>query len=87
MIKASCDIKNTNQAYALNILTSIIREFPDYERQIGVTLSNEFQQTVGSHFLDLTYSSLMVIRAPDFLLGEETLAVDNQSGIRTKRLG
>lgn len=33
LIKAACDINNTvNQAYALNIIITIIREFPDYEK-------------------------------------------------------
>lgn len=33
LIKAACDIGNTlNQAYALNIIITIIREFPDYEK-------------------------------------------------------
>jgi hypothetical protein len=42
IIKAACDIGNhKNQAYALNLLISIIREFPDYEKQIG-TLAQEF---------------------------------------------
>lgn len=66
LIKAACDINNTvNQAYALNIIITIIREFPDYEKQIGSQLSQEFTQTIGNHFLDITYSCLLTIRQPD----------------------
>jgi len=33
IIKAACDIGNyRNQAYALNLIIAIIREFPDYEK-------------------------------------------------------
>jgi hypothetical protein len=35
LIAASCDLKNPNQGYAISILISIIKEYPDYERQIG----------------------------------------------------
>jgi hypothetical protein len=32
LIRASCDTKNKHQQYALNVLITIIREFPNYER-------------------------------------------------------
>lgn len=65
LIKAACDINNTvGQAYALNIIITIIREFPDYEKQIG-HLAQEFTQTIGNHFLDITYSCLLTIRQPN----------------------
>lgn len=47
------------------MLTAIIKEFPDYEKQIGTKLAQEFQQTIGNHFIDLTYSQILVIRTPD----------------------
>lgn len=42
LIKAATDTRNVNQGYALNILTTLIKEFPDYERHIGVHLAQEF---------------------------------------------
>jgi small nuclear ribonucleoprotein (snRNP)-like protein len=42
LIKAACDINNKdNQAYALNIIINIIKEFPDYDKRIG-PLAGEF---------------------------------------------
>lgn len=36
LIKYACDLDNrVGQAYALNVMINIIREFPDYEKQIG----------------------------------------------------
>lgn len=68
IITAACDINNKiNQGYALNILISIIKEFPEYEKSIGVNLAGEFTQTIGNHFLDITYSCLLVIREPSDL--------------------
>jgi hypothetical protein len=42
LIRASCDVRNPNVAYALNILVTIIKEFPNYDRQIGSALATEF---------------------------------------------
>jgi small nuclear ribonucleoprotein (snRNP)-like protein len=42
LIKAACDLNNKdNQAYALNIIINIIKEFPDYDKRIG-PLAGEF---------------------------------------------
>lgn len=36
LIKYACDLDNrVGQSYALNVMINIIREFPDYEKQIG----------------------------------------------------
>ncbi len=62
LIKNTCDINNhQNQAYALSILIFIIKEFPDFDKRIG-SLAGEFTQTIGNHFLDITYSCLLVIK-------------------------
>jgi len=42
LIRASCDFKNKHQHYALNVLITIIREFPNYDRHIGTALAGEF---------------------------------------------
>lgn len=40
LIQAATDIRNTqNQSYACNVLSTIIKEFPDYEKQIGPKLA------------------------------------------------
>ena len=75
LIKASTDTKNLWQAYALNILTTIIKEFPDYEKQIGKNLSLEFQGAIGNSFLDITYGAIMTIRGPS------EVTAYNQSGV------
>ena len=41
LVLGACDFKNPYQAYALNVLTTIIREFPNFERLIG-PLAAEF---------------------------------------------
>lgn len=82
LIKAACDINNIqNQAYALNVIIHIIREFPDFDKRIGA-LAGEFTQTIGNHFLDITYSCLLIIRQQ---YGEEV--EDNQSGIQHRKFG
>jgi hypothetical protein len=35
LIEASCDIGNVNQAYALAVLTYIIKEYPENERHLS----------------------------------------------------
>lgn len=43
LILAACDSMNhLNQSYACNVLANIIKEFPDYEKQIGPKLAQEF---------------------------------------------
>jgi hypothetical protein len=71
LIIAACDMNNRNQHFALNVLNTLIREFPDYDRSIGQTLALEFQSTIGNHFLDITYCCLLIIRACNDQLGEE----------------
>lgn len=34
LIQAACDLTNVNQPYALGALASIIKEYPDNERQL-----------------------------------------------------
>ena len=34
LIVSACDLKNPSQAYALNVLMSIIKEFPEHETTI-----------------------------------------------------
>lgn len=41
---AACDIHNVqNQSYALSVLSHIIKEYPDYEKQISQAQALEFQ--------------------------------------------
>lgn len=82
LIKAATDTRNTNQGYALNILTTLIKEFPDYERQIGAGLAQEFQMTIGNSFLDITYGAVMTIRS-----SSDIESYVNQAGLTIKRLG
>lgn len=88
LINCACDIRNPNQSYALNILTSIIKEYPNYEKHLGETVSQEFQMTITKQFQDITYTCLMMLRSSDKQLGEvaheETL---NQAGMSFKRFG
>ena len=42
LIRASCDFKNVFQHYALNVLITVIKEFPNFDRQIGTALASEF---------------------------------------------
>lgn len=35
LMEAACDITNSNQSYALSVLASIIKEYPDFERSIS----------------------------------------------------
>ena len=40
LIYNTCDFGNTlNQSYACNVLSVILKEFPDYEKQIGPKLA------------------------------------------------
>ena len=86
LIEAACDIMNPNQAYALDVLAKVIREYPDFERSLQQAQQTEFQQTIGMYFHDLTYSSLMVIKASDSALGAEGNDT-NQAGATYKRFG
>lgn len=89
LIEAACDIGNVNQSYALAVLTYIIKEYPENERHIPQAQAQEFQQTVGQYFHDLTYSCIIVIRASDDVLGLPIVASDheNQAGTPYKRFG
>ena len=83
IIRAACDINNEhNSIYALNIIIRVIKEFPDYEKKIG-SLANEFTQTIGNHFLDLTYSCLIFIRHTS---PSEELEF-NQAGFAQRKFG
>lgn len=62
LINASCDIMNPNQGYAINVLQTILREFPFYANNLK-DIAEDFQVTMGNHFLDITYSCLMVVRS------------------------
>jgi hypothetical protein len=42
LIESACNIDNENQAYAINVLTNIIKEYPDHEKGIGHALTSEF---------------------------------------------
>jgi len=35
LMEASCDIMNPNQGYALSVLASVIKEYPEYDRDIS----------------------------------------------------
>lgn len=88
LIVHACDIRNPNQSYALSVLTSVFKEYPNYEQQIGSELSQEFQQTVTKSFFDITYTCLLMLRASDQQLGEVPHPEQvNQAGIRFKRFG
>ena len=89
LMEASCDIMNPNQGYALSVLASVIKEYPEYDRDISPAQATEFQQTVGLYFHDLTYSCLLVIRSSDEVLGLPPVSEDheNQSGESFKRFG
>lgn len=41
LINASCDIMNPNQSYALNVLQTVIKEFPFYAPKLK-TLAEDF---------------------------------------------
>lgn len=73
LINNSCDIKNPNQAQALHVLTNIVKEFPNYERQIGEELTTEFQQTLSRSVADIIYTCLLMMRASDAQIGEAPL--------------
>lgn len=79
LIEAACDICNVNQSYALAVLTYIIKEYPENEKYISNAQAQEFQQTVGQYFNDLTYSCIMVIRASDDFLGMPPVPTDHEN--------
>ena len=37
LIANACDLRNPNQAYAINVLINIIKEYPDHEHQLSKT--------------------------------------------------
>jgi hypothetical protein len=82
LIKAATDTRNPNQGYALNILSTVIKEFPDYEKQIGASLAQEFQATIGNSFLDITYGAIMTIRS-----SSDIESYENQAGLNVRKLG
>jgi hypothetical protein len=43
LITVACDSRNANQAYALGLLATIIKEFPDRESSLGQNVVVEFQ--------------------------------------------
>jgi hypothetical protein len=42
LMEAACDITNVNQSYALSVLASVIKEYPDFERSITQAQATEF---------------------------------------------
>jgi hypothetical protein len=70
LVNNVCDLKNPNQAYALNALTAIFKEFPNYEKNIGKQIVLDFTQAVTKSFFDLTYTVLLMLRASDAQLCE-----------------
>lgn len=88
LMQVACDAQNSFQGYALSVLSSIITEYPDFEKSVPQDVSKEFQQTVTQSFNDLTYSCLLVIRASDDSLGlEPATETRNQAGETFNRFG
>lgn len=88
LLSVACDSQNEFQGYALSVLSSIINEYPDFEKSLPAELSKDFQQTMHQSFNDLTYSCLLTIRASDESLGlPPQVATRNQSGDNFRRFG
>ena len=88
LINHSCDLKNPNQAWATNVLTNVIKEFPNYENQISKSLLESFKMTMSHSVADIIYTCLLMMRSSDAQLGETPLTTDrNQAGAIFKRFG
>ncbi len=42
LIVNACDMRNPNQAWALNVLASVIKEYPNYENQLSGSIQQDF---------------------------------------------
>ncbi len=88
LINHACDLKNLNQAFALNVLASILKEFSNFEGKKDSEVLDEFKSLMQKSFLDVTYSCLMLLRGSDNQIGEEPAeARENQAGVVYKRFG
>lgn len=88
LINHACDMNNKNQAYALSVLTNILKQLGDYDHKKDVQEFIDFKMLMSKSFLDVTYSCLLLLRGSDSHIGEEPLAVrENQAGVTFKRFG
>ena len=89
LIGHACDIKNVNQAYALHVLATIVKEYPSQESNLAGTLSSDFQQTATRSFFDILYSCMLTLKSTDKQLGEVPISTEdhNQAGQLFKRFG
>ena len=88
LINFACEMRNVNQAYALNVLTLILKEFTTFDLSKDSEEFNEIRLSMQKSFLDVTYSCLLILRASDSQLGEEPLPEKlNQAGVEFKRFG
>lgn len=88
LINHACDMNNINQAYALNVLASILKEFTNFENKKDSEVFEEFKILISKSFLDVTYSCLMLLRGSDIQIGEVIVEErENQAGVIYKRFG
>eukprot|EP00347_Sterkiella_histriomuscorum_P000409 403375977 len=87
LIQIACDFNNKFQQYALNVLSELISVFPQHDQDLDLESLQDFQQVIGTHFLDLTYSCLLILRSLDPETDFDGIIHTNQAGSNQKRLG
>jgi len=61
----SMDANKHNQAYALNFFTQVITQFSDQDSSFFKGNKEEALDTLMSHFKDLAYNAMLVLRSGD----------------------
>jgi len=86
LIDAQIDSMNTFQHYATNVVTHIIKDYPDNEKNLGVEKAQEFQTFIGSRLYDIIYANLMTIISP-VQHNLENEIPENTAGLPQKKIG
>jgi len=76
-----------NLPYALSLLTNIITQFIEQDKDFFKDKKDEFFEAFSLHFRDLCYNCLLILKQADPPQEDGTPAYQNQSGQRLRRVG
>lgn len=67
LVQICCQTENNQQnlPYALTLLSTIINQFIDHEKDLFKDKKEEFFEMFGHYFADLTYNCLIILRQSD----------------------
>ena len=75
-----------NLPYALALLNNIITQFIEQDKDFFKDKKEEFFELFSTHFKDLCYNCLLILKQADPPLDQDEKQYQNQSGVSTGRI-